>query len=270
MFKRVRDSLVYPAQILNYRKDRIIFVLFYIFFFAILLSSRTVIDVVKYDGLSAVYKELVTQEMTVVTEDCEILDASLLCDEEYTIKLYEEVMFTIYLDSNDDLDFSDYPSDRYTLIIHDEHVYFYVFGMRSLEVPISELPTTLQNINFEDQVNSPSDFYNRLFLGLDDLLVGYKDVWGPMVVAVEVMISTTFFLVFVLVSSWFLKIRYKVIPFKETFTLTTYSSTSLFIILIFYSMLELSLFIIIILLVLSFRQNSIMSKEIDRRLRKKS
>ena len=67
-----------------------------------------------------------------------------------------------------------------------------------------------------------------------------------------------------------MKIRYKVISFKEVFVLTTYSSTSLFVILTFYSMLELNLIIIIILLVISFRQSGIMNREIERRLKKKS
>ena len=270
MFKRVRDSLVYPAQILNYRKDHILFVLLYLIFFAILLSTRSAIDVIKYDGLANTYKAHIEEEMTIVNQDCEILDAELICGGQYLIKLYEEPMFTVYLDSNETLDFTEYPNDRYTLIIHDDQIYFYVFGINSLTFPLTELPESLQNIDFDEQVNNPTVFYEDLFDGIDDLLLSYKNYWGPMMIIVEIVISTIFYLVFVLVSAWFLKMRYKVIPFRETFTLTTYSSTSLYIILTFYSMLELSLFIVIILLVLSFRQNGIMSKEIDRRLKKKS
>ncbi|MCK5762094.1 MAG: DUF1189 family protein [Candidatus Izimaplasma sp.] len=270
MFNRVRDSLVYPKLILNYRKDHILFVLFYLFFFAVLLSSRTVIEVVKYDGLENVYKAEIEEEMTIINQDCEILNAELVCDGDYIIRLYEELMFVFYLDSNESLNFSDYPNDKYTLIIHDDQMYFYVFGINTLTLPLTELPYSLQNIDFDDQVNDSTVFYNNLFGGIDDLLIGYKNYWGPTMIVFEIGISFAFFLVFVLVSAWFLKMRYKVIPFKETFTLTTYSSTSLFIILTFYSMLELSLLIVVILLVLSFRQNSIMSREIDRRLEKKS
>ncbi len=100
--------------------------------------------------------------------------------------------------------------------------------------------------------------------------MGYKNMWGPLMIGVEIIISSLFYLIFILVSAWFLKMRYKVIPFKETFTLVTYSSTSIFVILTFYSMLDLSLFVILILLVISFRQNGIMSREIERRLKKKS
>jgi len=243
---------------------------FYIVFFAILLSSRTVIDVIKYDGLSNTYKASIEENMTVLSHDCEILDASLICDGDYTIKLYEEPIFVVYLDSHNTINYDSYPNDKYTLIIHDDAVYFYVFGMNTMIFPIDELPFKLQNIDFNEQVSDSTSFYTNLFNGVDELILGYKNIWGPMMVTIEIIISITFYLVFILISSWFLKIRYKIIPFKETFALTTYSSTSLFIILTFYSMLELDLIIVIILLVISFRQNGIMSKEIDRRLKKKS
>ncbi len=270
MFNRVRDSLVYPKEILKYRKDRILFVLFYLIFFAILLSSRTVIDVIKFDGLSDVYKASIEEKMTVVSQDCEILNAELICTGDHLIMAYEESLFSIYLDSNSSIHFNTYPSDKYSLIIHDDQIYFYIFGINSLTVPLSDLPLKLQNINFSDQVNNPTVFYDNLFSGVDELLLNYKTIWGTITIVTEILISIIFYLIFTLVSAWFMKIRYKVISFKEVFVLTTYSSTSLFVILTFYSMLELNLIIIIILLVISFRQSGIMNREIERRLKKKS
>ena len=270
MFKRIRDSLVYPKEILNYRKDHILFVLLYIAFFALLLSSRSVIDVIKYDGLTSAYKASIEEEMTIVSQDCEILDATLVCDGEHYINLYSDPLFTIYLYSGDIALLSEYPSDNYSIIINDDQAHFYVVGRNSLSIPLSDLPSSLHNIDFADQVNNPSVFYNNLFNGIDDLLVLEKSFWGPMVVLVEMFVTIAFYLVFILMSASFLKMRHKVIPFKETFTLTTYSSTSLFIILTFYSMLDLNIIIIVILLVISFRQNGIMSREIDRRLKNKS
>ena len=270
MFKRFRDSLVYPKKILNYRKDHLFFVLLYLLFFAILLSSGTVIDVIKHDGLESVYKASIEEEMTVVTQDCEILDAQLICAGEYFINLYEEPIFAVYLFSEDISNFSEYPSANYSFVINEDKVYIYIAGINSLTIQISDLPTQLQNIDFDDQINDSSAFYNNLFSGVDELLMGYKNMWGPLMIGVEIIISSLFYLIFILVSAWFLKMRYKVIPFKETFTLVTYSSTSIFVILTFYSMLDLSLFVILILLVISFRQNGIMSREIERRLKKKS
>ena len=270
MFNRVRDSLVYPKEILRYRKDKILLVIFYILFFAVLLSSRTLIDVINYDGLSGVYKESVKEEMTVVAQDCEITNAKLVCDSGYIINVFSEQLFTIYLDSNNELDYGEYPDDTYNIIIHDEDVYFYIFGIDTYNIPLNEFPTAMQNIDFDDQVNDTTVFYNNLFSGIDELILGYKAYWGTTLVLIEIAVNIAFYMFFVLVSGWFLKMRFKVIPYKETFTLTTYSSTSLFLILTFYTMLNLDLIIIIILLVLSFRQNGIMSKEIERRLKKTS
>ena len=205
MFKRVRDSLVYPKEILKYRKDNILLVLLYLLFFALLLSSKTIIDVAKYDGLSGVYKEHISQEMTVIDQDCEINNAALVCAGEYMINVYSEQMFTIYLDSHADLDLEDYPDDEYGIIIHDEDVFLYLFGINTMQIPLSDLPTNLQNIDFDDQVNNSVVFYSYLFEGIDELMVSYKNIWGPILLIVEIAISIAFFSVFVLVSAWFLK-----------------------------------------------------------------
>jgi len=270
MFNQVRDSIVYPREILKYRKDKVIFVLFYIFFFATLLSSKTIIDVVKYDGLSYAYKDQISQNMTVVDSDCEISNAVLMCDTEEIINLYEETVFTVYLDSNPELDFAEYSSSNYGIIIHDEAVYVYVFGLNTMTVLLSDLPSQLQNLDFTQQIGDSTAFYDNLFAGIDELILSYKTLWGSLTVGIELLISIMFYLAFILISAWFLKRRYKVIPFRETFALTTYSSTSLFIILTFYTLLNLSLLVVIVLLIVSFRQNGILSSEIEKRLKKKS
>ncbi len=268
MFKRVRDSLVYPKEILKYRKDRTIFVILYLLFFAALLSTRTIIDVIKYDGLTAVTKDAIEDDMPIIDKDCAVVSARLICDGEYSISTYNDSMFAVYLDSHTLINFDEYPGDEYSIIISNESVYVYVFGINTLILPLSDLPNSLQNIDFNDQVNDSDEFYTNLFLGVDELIVSYKNIWGTMLILIEFAISILFYLLFLLFSAWFLKKRYPMIPFKETFAMTVYSSTSLYIILTFYSMLDLSLFIVIILLVISFRQNGIMNKEIDRRIRK--
>jgi len=269
MFKRVRDSLVYPAEILRYRKDHILLVLFYLIFFAALLSTRTVIDVIKFDGISEVTKESVKEEINIIDNDCEIISAKLICDGEHLISTYSDTMYTVYLDSNAVINYSEYPDNEYSVIIHDEGVYLYVFGINTMSIPLTELPTSLQNIDFNDQTSDPTAFYNNLFIGIDELIVSYKNVWGVALIGVEMFISLLFYLVFILFSSFFMKRRYKIIPFRETFTMTVYSSTSLYIILMFYSMLNLNIIVVIVLLFVSFRQNGILNREIDRRIRKK-
>ena len=269
MFKRVRDSLVYPAEIIKFRKDRLIFVLLYLLFFAALLSTRTVIDVVKFEGISEVTKEAVKEEINIVDNDCEIVAAELTCDGEHLINVYKDTMYSVYLDSNASIDYNKYPNNEYSIIIHEDVVYLYVFGINTMEIPLEELPVPLQNIDFSQQTSDPTIFYNNLFLGIDKLIVSYKDIWGAALILVEFFISVIFFMIFILFSSFFMKKRYKIIPYKETFIMTVYSSTSLYIILTFYSMLNLNIFIVIVLLFVSFRQNNILNREIDARIRKK-
>ena len=73
------------------------------------------------------------EEITPVDKDCEIANAHLVCDSEYIISFYEDVMFTIYLDSHDTIDYNDYPSNEYSIIIHDEAVYISIFGITTLQ-----------------------------------------------------------------------------------------------------------------------------------------
>ena len=218
MFKRVRDSLVYPKELLNYRKDRIILVLFYLLFFAMLLSTRTVIDVIKFDGISNPAKDILKEEILVVEDDCAIVSATLICDGEHLIEVYEDTMFTIFLDSNETIDYGNYPSDSYAIIIHDEDVYVYFLGIDIFSVPLNELPSSLQNIDFNDQTANPDQFYENLFEGIDELIVSYKTTWGILLVVIEIVVSMIFYLIFILFSAWFLKRRFSVIPFKETFS----------------------------------------------------
>lgn len=269
MFKRVRDSLVYPAEILRYRKDHILLVLIYLLFFAALLSTRTVIDVIKFDGLAEVTKEEVKEEINNIDNNCAIASAKLICDGEHLISTYSDTMYTVYLDSNEVINYSEYPDNEYSVIIHDEGVYLYVFGINTIMIPLDEMPLTLQNIDFNDQVNDPTAFYNSLFIGIDELILSYKNVWGVALILVEMVISIAFYMIFILFSSFFMKRRYKIIPYKETFTMTVYSSTSLYIILTFYSLLNLNIIIVVVLLFISFRQNNILNREIDRRITKK-
>jgi len=269
MFKRVRDSLVYPAEILRYRKDHILLVLLYLLFFAALLSTKTIINVVKFDGLTEVAKESIKEEVNIIDNNCEIVSAELVCDGEHLISAYSDAMYTVYLDSNAAINYDVYPDNEYSVIIHGKSIYLYVFGINTVSFPLTDLPTPLQNIDFNEQVSDPTAFYNNLFIGVDELIVSYKGAWGFAVIAVELFISLLFYMIFILFSAFFMKKRYKIIPFKETFKMTVYSSTSLYIILTFYSMLNLSIIIVVLLLFISFRQNGILNREIDRRIRKK-
>ena len=63
-----------------------------------------------------------------------------------------------------------------------------------------------------------------------------------------------------------MRVRYKQIPFRQVFTITSYSSTALFIVLIFNNLLNLNTILLILLIIIAFRQNNILTVEIEKRL----
>ena len=270
MFNRFRDGLVNPKLLLQYRKDAMWKVVLYIVFFAVLFSSASIVDVIKYDGLSGIYKEQVKEDATVVTEDCNISNAVLVCDSEYEIELYKDVIFTYYLDSYSELDFDRYKNSGYSIIIHDDSIYMSVNGIKVYDYLISDLDTSIHNIDFSDQTNEPSVFYDSVFNAVDNLLVEYKLLWGTLIILTEVLISFSVYMMFIMLSAYFLRKRFPIVPFKQLFAMTTYSSTGLFVILIFDSIFELNLFLIVLLIILAFRQNNALSFEIEKRLKNKS
>ena len=186
MFNRFRDGLVYPKMLLQYRKDAMWKVILYIIFFAILFSTASIIDVIKYDGVADSYKEYVRQEATSVTEDCAINNAVLVCDSEYMIEIYEETIFTFYLDSYDELDFDRYDSSGYTVIIHNDSVHFNYNRFNMYSYLISDLDSSIHNLDFNDQTDDPTTFYNLLFIGVDEILVRNKLIWGASIFVFEI------------------------------------------------------------------------------------
>lgn len=269
MFNRFRDGLVYPKLLLQYRKDSMWKVILYIVFFAVLFSSASIVDVIKYDGLSDGYKEHVRQNATVVTEDCAIINAELVCDSEYKIELFEDTLITFYLDSHAELDLDRYEESGYSIIIHGEYIYFNFRGLNAYTYLIGDLGSSIHNVNFSDQTDNPTVFYDSIFDAVDELLVSNKTVWGTSIILMEVLISFTVYMMFIMLSAYFLRKRFVIVPFKQLFAMTAYSSTGLFVILIFDSIFELDLILIVILIILAFRQNNALSSEIEKRLKSK-
>lgn len=267
MFNRFRDGLVNPRMLLEYRKDAMWKVILYIVFFAILFSSGSIVDIIKYDGVSESYKEFVRQNATIITEDCAITNSILSCDDEYMIEVYDETMITFYLDSYSELDLSRYDNVGYSVVVHYDTVYFNYRGLNAYMYSINDLDPALHNLDFNDQTDNPNAFYSSLFEGVDELLVSTKTFWGLSIIFIEVLISLTVYMMFVLLSTYFLRKRFQVVPFKQLFAMTTYSSTALFVILVFDSILNLSLLLVILLIIVAFRQNNILSSEIERRLK---
>jgi len=269
MINRLRDGLVYPAQLLNYTKDRILFVLLYIALFALLSSSRTIIEIIQYDGVSYTFRTSLSEDLAEVDADCQITNYTLACsDEVESVYIFDAFPMSIYLDNNETLNTNDYNSS-YNVIVHDDELIFVFSGIQLTSMKLEMLSTQFKNLDFNDIGTDQEElFASQILGGIDEYLISSKSIWGTMLVIADFLSNFIMFIGFVLISSFFLRRRYRIIPFRDSFTLSTYASSSVFVVLAFYSLLNLPFFLVFILIFLSFRQNTLMMYEIDRRLKK--
>ncbi|MBN2604467.1 MAG: DUF1189 family protein [Bacilli bacterium] len=270
MFGRVRDGLVYPKELLKYRKDKLIYVFLYILFFAVLLSTTSIVYMITFDGLTYTEKETIQNDFAPISSNCQMSNEILECTNESSTLVYENGYTRFYLNSYDELDSSLYQSDLFTVVVHGDSVNFMMSGTTISKVKVSELPTAFHNLDFTLQQSDPELFYSTLFEGVDEVLSNTIIYWGTLSILISTVSAMLMYSFFIFISAYFMKKRFVIIPFKQLFVLTTYASTGLFVILIFNSLIGLDLFLIIILLIFAFRQNSILNLEIERRLRNKS
>jgi hypothetical protein len=244
-------------------------VFLYILFFAVLLSTRIAIDTITFDGMSVATKEAMKTEFADVDDTCMIIEGTLDCTSAESTLVYQDILIGFYTDSFDNFNPNIYSSTGYTIVLHGEALYFVVSGTELITIPVTDLNDSFQNLDFSTQVSDPDYFYATVFDAVDDYLLSTKTLWGTGAILIDFLTNFTMFMIFVLVSAWMLRLRFKVIKFKHLFVMTTYSSTALYLILILNSLYNLSFFIILIMLLVAFRQNSRLSLELYRRLNKK-
>jgi len=236
--------------------------------FAILLSTKTVIDLVNFDGLEVANKELIAEEFENLNPACGIVGGTYLCTDEETTLFYEDLFTGYYFESHGELQFDSY-SSRYNFIVFDDSLYVSFGDTVIYETLLSDLPEGLQNLDFALQTTDQDQFNERIFNAVDEYILSYKSIWAPLMAVVDFFTGLLLFLVFILISAWMLRLRFPQIPFKMTFIMTVYSSTGLYVILIFNSLYSLNFLVVVFLIFFAFRQNNQLSLEIVERLQKK-
>ncbi len=269
MYTRFYNSVIAPKNLVDFRNDALWKVFLYVLFFALLLSTRVTIDTITYDGLSAADKEAAIQEFSNVDETCVIKDAMLTCDTASSQNVYDGILFKVFTDSNPEIDFEQYNETQYYFVLHQDSLRLVVSQTVLYSIPINDLPSHIHNFDFSTQSSNPDYFYESLFDVYDEYVLGYKNIWGTLLIIVDFLTNFAMFMIFILISSWMLRFRFRVIRFKHLFVMTSYSSTALYLILIINSLYNLSFFLVIILLIIAFRQNSQLSLELYKRLSKK-
>lgn len=266
MWKRVRDSIVNPRQVVDYRKDNMFLVILYLMFFVLLLSTTTIIGIVQFDGFDSNIRDYYKKSMVSVDDNCVVTKEGATCDTNKNHLVLDDTILNIYIDTRDDLVMQDY-ENMYNFVINGDKMYF-VFGSQVVqEFLLSDFLSS--DIDFNLQSTDSDAFYAAIFDTVDDVANEYKWFWGPVMIVTEMLSNTFMFLMFILLSAWFLRMRFKVVPMKQLFKITVYSSTTLYIIMAFNNLFNMSFFIVFILILIAVRQNSQVSLEIMKRLQEK-
>lgn len=269
MYTRFYNSIINPKEIVNFRNDSLVKVFLYLMFFALLLSTTPIIKVLTFDGIEENTKEVIKRDFNDVNDTCIITESVMSCEKQESTLLYEDLMFSVYTDSYSNFNPSIYTESGYNLVFYDDSLHVVISGNDALSILVSDLPEEFHNLDFSLYQTDPNAFFDSVFDGIDDFLVTNHTYWGSGIIIIDFVSNVTLFLLFVLLSSWMLRMRYQEVRFKQLWIMTVYSSTALYLILIINSLYNLSFFIVVILLIVAFRQNSQLSMELYRRLRKK-
>jgi len=265
MYNRFRDGLVYPRRIVDYRKDRIILPLVYVFLFAIVMATASIINVVKYEGLSETYKTYVKDNHNEITSTCSLVDYTLTCDQDTNLLLYEDRYIFIYANNSDTIEPSVYDGFKYHIVINKDNYDLYFMGSSITNGKLSDLSSDLENLN----IDGGDEYFNAAFGIVSNKLVESRAYWGSILIIFQVVLNFFLYMIFVFVNTIFLRRRFPVIPFKENFVMSTYSATTLFIILAFNNIINLNIFITVVLIFMAFKQTNVLNVEIASRLKDK-
>ena len=268
MYKRFRDSLSNPRGLVHYRKDKIWFAFLYLFLFALLMGTRTFIDVATYDGLSYSYQETIKENFETVDSSCAIVSGEFSCDNEDLQLVYQDVGIQVFLDSYQTFESERYEETQYAVVVHSEDVRFLFNGTMMYQQKLSTFSDSFLNLDFSLQETNPDVFYESLLSGVSDYLTRIKWTWGFGSIFVEVLLGLLLFVFFTVVNSYFMYRRFMLIKFRDVFVMTVYASTALFVVLIFDQMFQFSFFITLLLIFIAFRQNSQLNDELMQRMMK--
>lgn len=254
MYERLRDSLIYPEQILNYRKDSIFRILFVLLLYAAIMSLYIIVDTTTFDELNIPTMDYLEEQF--VTEDipCEFNDSVLICDEDTNQLLFNYLdAIGVYVHSGDVVDYSSFDEGSVSMIFHDDELILISFGS-PITMKITDLIPAIDDIDFRVIESDQDGFNESLIKIIEDTMVQTKSTWAPIVITMYILLNFLLALLIALITGFFFKTRYKVIPFKETFRFGVYMSSSTYLILGLMNMIGLELFLFVLIIFINSRQ----------------
>lgn len=272
MFNRFRDSLVYPRRIIEYRKDRFLAVLGYMAVFALLMLTTTILLIARFDTIPQNVRDSYQDNLTGVDINCILDDSVLTCDPEQTMEIfYTDTVGLMEISmgvSNDIPEASEIEAMSLSIIFSNDVVYMYYAGT-AFEYGYDELPDSFSDIDFSLATSDPETFTNVIMDGLGEYVNSMGHIIAPFLLISGFIGNILMILFVVLMNAVILKLRFKVIPFKETFRMGVYMGTTLYILLIVNGFFGLGIFTIILFLILTFRQTNAVNMEIMKRMKQK-
>lgn len=260
MYNRIRQSLIQPEALIDYRNDRFFKVLGYMLIFALFLSTASLIDVLTFESIEEPLRSVIDSDLNVQGIPCGIEAFTLTCD--------ASVNQTIYTANNIQASvvstlpsFDGYRGFTYYLLYAPEGVHLIFSGQEIEFFSYEQLP--FEALDFE---TSPAATRAAFLNSLDRMILLWRPIWGPVVVIGRILGSLLIFNLFVIINAFILRLRLPMVPFKQMFAMFTYASTALFIVLIFDALVSLNFVFFILLLFIAFRQTSRLALEMQKRL----
>lgn len=261
MLDRIKKALIEPHKLIQFRKDRLFKVFLYLCLFAVLLSTSTIIRTLTFEGLERSVQEVFRDDVARTSFPCAIQETSLLCDSPQSRLLYEGNNILVRLESDQTNDVSTLRGFRYYGILTTEGLSLVFMGSELQFFSYESLGVSrLDFTNFDEQT------LDDLFFLVDQVIIEMRPLWAPVVIVGRILGALILFNVFVLINTFILRFRLPMVPFKQMYVMFTYASTTLFIVLVFDTLVTLNIFLFILLLFFAFRQTSKLALELQKRL----
>ncbi len=234
MYSLLRDSILFPKNLLAYRNKRFWFVAVYVLILSALVSLPIIVPVAAYNGNS---------EITTATTGCSVTGGSVVC--EGTVydpdRAYAFFGYSVYFLNPGDL-LSDPAADR--LVIQGTRMYLYVDGVQSVGTDLSPI---LSSVSSFDVLMADMETLVRY-------LAAPYTIFGNLIVLLSfALLGTLFF------SRLFAFVRYGVI-----YKLVLFALTPVAIFLTFNNLIALDAILFWVLLFLSYRSVFVLQQVLTR------
>ena len=268
MLNRIRESLVAPQELIKYYKDGLFKALLYVLFFAVIASLPVMIQVMTFEGVSNQLRRDVMSEIEPLQDDCEIIDARLMCENEvnHTFFTIDRYRFSL---SSHAIENINYESNYIHFILHEDKIVIYgrsFMGPVKIEESILSLNPLFHDFDLNTLESHPELFEYVIFETVNEALINTRAVWGTMLVLSAIFGNLVLFLVFILINAFFIRARLPVIPYKPLFTLVSYAGTTLYLVFALYGFWNFDFLILLLLLFAAFRQMNRLTTTLQKRI----